>query len=106
MRFLLDNLPRINQRSEVKTDDIHLQFDSIVVVNHGTNDSILNFAVMQVHADFVTDRELALWFLGWHARTVRRVRECFQDAGLTQAVGAGAMPRQTCTHVNLEVSCL
>ena len=92
MRFLLDNLPRINQRSEVKTDDIHLQFDSIVVLNHGANDGILDFAVVQVHSDLITDREVALWFLGWHARTVRWVGECFQDAGLNQAVGAGAMP--------------
>jgi hypothetical protein len=69
MRFLLDNLPRINQRSEVKTDDIHLQFDSIVVLNHGANDGILDFAVVQVHSDLITDREVALWFLGWHART-------------------------------------
>ena len=58
MRFLLDNLPRINQRSEVKTDDIHLQFDSIVVLNHGANDGILDFAVVQVDADLVAYLEL------------------------------------------------
>jgi len=47
-----DNLPRINQRREVEADDVHLQFDSIVVVNHGANYGVLNFAVMKVHADF------------------------------------------------------
>jgi len=33
----------------------------------GANDGILDFAVVQVHADFVADVELALGFLGWHA---------------------------------------
>ena len=59
-----DNLPRINQRREVEADDVHLQFDSIVVLNYGLHDSILDFAVVQVHADLVADLELALWFLG------------------------------------------
>jgi hypothetical protein len=64
----LSNLPRINQGRQVEADSIHLQFDSIVVLNHGANDSILNFAVMQVHADFVADLELpVVWLLrGWH----------------------------------------
>jgi hypothetical protein len=38
----LGNLPRINQGRQVETDDIHLQFDSIVVLNHGANDGIVN----------------------------------------------------------------
>ena len=71
----LGNLPRINQGRQVEADDIHLQFDSIVVLNHSAN-SILDFAVMQVGADSVGDFELALWFLGWHAR------ECTPEAGL------------------------
>jgi len=62
----LDDLPHINQRREIEADNIHLQFDSIGVLNHGANDGILDFAVVQVHADFVTYFELALWFLGWH----------------------------------------
>jgi len=32
-----DNLLRINQRREVEADNIHLQFGSIVVLNHGAN---------------------------------------------------------------------
>ena len=48
----------------------HLQFDSIVFVNHGANDGILNFSVVQVDADFVANLKLALWVLGWHARNV------------------------------------
>jgi len=65
-----DNLPRINQRREVEAVDVHLQFDSIVVVNHGANYGVLNFAVMKVHADFIAYFELAR-FLGWHGGTVR-----------------------------------
>jgi len=61
-----DNLPRINQRRKVETDDVHLWLDSIVVVNHSTNDGVLNFAVVKVDADFVADLEVALWFLGCH----------------------------------------
>ena len=26
--------------------------------------------MVQVHSDLITDREVALWFLGWHARNV------------------------------------
>jgi hypothetical protein len=60
----LNNLPRINQRREVEADNIHLQFDPIVVLNHGANNGILDFTVMQVHADIVTDFELpAVWLL-------------------------------------------
>ena len=62
----LDNLPRINQRREV-----HLQFDYILILNDGANDSILDFAVVQVHADFVAYVEFAFWLLGWHAKNVR-----------------------------------
>jgi hypothetical protein len=64
----LNNLPRIDQRREVETDNIHLSLDSIVVLNHGANDGILDFAVMKVHADFVADLELPIvWLLwGWH----------------------------------------
>jgi hypothetical protein len=53
-------LPRINQRREVETDNIHLQFETVAVVNHGSNDSILDLAVMQVHANFVADVELSI----------------------------------------------
>ena len=42
----LDNLPRINQRREVETDDVHLQFGLIAVLNHGTNDGVLNLPVV------------------------------------------------------------
>jgi len=63
---LLGNLPRINQRREIKADNIHLQFDSIVVLNHGANNCIFNLPVMQIHADFVADLKFAriLWILG------------------------------------------
>src|SRR6516162_2656222 len=54
-RTSVDHLLRINQRREVETDDIHMQFDSIAVLNHGANDGILNLPVMEVHADFVAD---------------------------------------------------
>jgi len=77
---LIDNLAPLGQLRDVEADDIHLQFDSIGMLNHGANDSILNFAVMQIDADFVTDRELALWFLGWHAENVCRVRVVFSSS--------------------------
>jgi hypothetical protein len=32
------------------------------VLHFGANDGIFDFAVVQVDADFVIDRELALWF--------------------------------------------
>ena len=68
----LDNLPRINQRREVETYDIHLYFGFIAVLNHGANDSILNFPVVQVDADFVADLELPVigLLVGWHAGNV------------------------------------
>jgi hypothetical protein len=47
-----------------EADNIHLQLDSIGVLRHGPNNGILNFAVMKVDADFVTDLKLALWVLG------------------------------------------
>jgi len=65
--FSLDNLPGVDQRREVETDNIHLQFDTIVL-NHGANDSILDFPVVQVDADFVAYLKFALWVLGWHAK--------------------------------------
>jgi len=49
---LIDNLAPVGQRRDVEADDIHLQFDSIGMLNHGANDSILNFAVMRIDADF------------------------------------------------------
>ena len=65
----LDHLPRVNKRREVEADDIHLLFGAIGVLDHGANDSILDFSVVQVHADFVADAELSvvrsLW--GWDA---------------------------------------
>jgi len=66
----LDNLPRINQRGEIQADDIYLQFDFIAVLNYGAYYRILDFPVVQVHADFVADLELpVVWLLcGWHAR--------------------------------------
>jgi len=70
MATSLDNLPKVNQRRKVEADDSHLQFGSIVVLNHGANDGILDLAVVQVHADLVAYFELALWFLGWHAGTI------------------------------------
>ena len=36
----LDNLSGINQRREVEADNIHLQLESIGVLNHGTNDGL------------------------------------------------------------------
>jgi len=59
-RTSVDHLLRINQRREVETDDIHLQFDSIAVLNHGANDGILNLPVMKIYADFVADLELTV----------------------------------------------
>jgi hypothetical protein len=48
--------------------NIHLQFDSIGMLNHSANDSILDFAMVQIHPDFVADLELSIvWLLGWHA---------------------------------------
>src|SRR6516225_8742856 len=79
----LDNLPRINQRRQVEADNIHLQFDYILVLNHGADDSILDFAVVQVHPDFVTDLELSIiWLLwGWHARNVPMLVSKLQGSG-------------------------
>jgi len=55
---------------KVEADNVHLQFDYILILNHGANDGILDFAVVQVDADFVADLKFAVWFLGWHARNV------------------------------------
>jgi len=79
--LVIDNLPRINQRREIETDNIHLQFDSIIVVNHGANDGILDFPVVQVHADFVTDFELpVVWLLcGWHGKQCIKNRSRSRD---------------------------
>jgi hypothetical protein len=41
---LLDNLPRINQRREVETDNIHPQFGAIGELNYDAHHGILNFA--------------------------------------------------------------
>jgi len=71
-------LLRIDQRREVEADNIYLQFDSIGVLHHGAYDGVLDFAVMEVDADFITDLELALWFVGWHARNLRRKQGYFQ----------------------------
>jgi hypothetical protein len=71
----LDNLPRINQRRQVEADDVHLQFDSVGVLNHGAYDSILDFAAVQVHADCVADLKFALWFLGWQGRNLPTIIE-------------------------------
>ena len=69
-----------NRRREVEADNIHLQFGTVGVLDHGANDGILDFAVVQVDADFVADLKLALWFLGWHARNVRWRRGYFQGS--------------------------
>jgi hypothetical protein len=72
MTASLDNLSRINQRREVETDYVHLKFDLIAVLNHGSNDSVLNLPVVQVHEDFVADLEfvvVSLWW-GWYARNL------------------------------------
>jgi hypothetical protein len=60
-------LTRINQRRQVESDDVHLKFDLIAVLNYGSNDSVLDFPVVQVDADFIADLELAIIALGWHA---------------------------------------
>jgi hypothetical protein len=49
-----------NRRREVEADNIHLQFGTVGVLDHGANDGILDFAVVQVDADFVADLKLAL----------------------------------------------
>ena len=68
----LDNLPRINQRCEVEAYDVHLEPGFIAVLNHSSNDSLLDFPVVQVDADFVTNLKLSvIWLLwGWHAGNV------------------------------------
>jgi len=38
----LDNLPRINQRREVKADNIYLQLGAIGVLDHGTTASSIS----------------------------------------------------------------
>ena len=43
---------------------------TFLILNHGADDSILDFAVMQIDADFIADRELSVWFLGWHGAIV------------------------------------
>jgi hypothetical protein len=55
---------RINQRRQVETDNVHLQFETVAVVNHGANNGVLNFAAVKVDADSVTDSEFlaASWF--------------------------------------------
>jgi len=39
-------MPRVNQRRQVETDEVHLQVDFAPESNHGANDGILNFAKM------------------------------------------------------------
>jgi len=42
---------------------------AVSVLNHGASDSILDFAVMKVHADFVADLELSvIRLLPWHGK--------------------------------------
>jgi hypothetical protein len=90
-----DNLPRINQRREVDTDHVHLKFDFIAILNYGANDSVLDFPVVQVDADFVADFELSVIGLGWHGRNVPQTRKPhfwgFVRRGEAIA-GAGAYP--------------
>ena len=91
---LLNDLVRINQRREVETNDVYLQFDSIVVLNHGANDGILDLAAKQIHADFVTGLEVALWFLGWHAV------DCMTGKAATVRGGAVSAARTGLVRVN------
>jgi hypothetical protein len=44
------------------------------VLDHDANDSILDFAVVQVDADFVAHLELAVWLFGWRARNLPSLR--------------------------------
>jgi len=44
---LFDDLPRINQRREVETDDATCSLIRIVVLNYGANNSLLNFTAVQ-----------------------------------------------------------
>ena len=46
----LDNLPRINQRREVETDDATCSLIRIVVLNYGANNGVLNLAAVRVVA--------------------------------------------------------
>ena len=52
------------------------------MLDHGADDGILDFPVVQVHADFVADLELALWFLGGHATECMTGEGCFQRVGI------------------------
>jgi hypothetical protein len=47
---LPNDLPFLNPRREVKSDNVNLQFDSIVVLYHGASDGTLDFAVVQLDA--------------------------------------------------------
>jgi hypothetical protein len=53
-----------------------------LVLNHSANDSVLDFAVMQVDADFIADSELSIvlrLFVGWHARECTPEEDISQD---------------------------
>jgi hypothetical protein len=68
--FLLDNLARINQCREVEADNIHLQIDSIGVLNHSAYDGILDLAVVQVFTRILspTLNCRSSGFSVWHGR--------------------------------------
>ena len=62
-----------------------MEFDFIFVLNHGTHDSLVDFSVVQVDADFVADLELTV---------IRRTfpqpaRSC---VGLMFQVGVATLP--------------
>jgi hypothetical protein len=54
MATSLDNPPRINQRCQVEADNINLQFDSVIVLDHGANDG--TFVGLREDKDARTDQ--------------------------------------------------
>ena len=48
-------LQKLHERLRLMADNIHLQFGTVGVLDDGANDGILDFAVVQVDADFVAD---------------------------------------------------
>ena len=57
-------------------------------------DGILDLAAKQIHADFVTGLEVALWFLGWHAV------DCMTGKAATVRGGAVSAARTGLVRVN------
>ena len=66
----LDHLPRIDQRSLVKSK-IHLQPHLVFFRDDASHRRFVSLTRVQLYFDVVTDLELVWLLLDWHGRTLR-----------------------------------